>query len=235
MPVAVEKGSAVYYLSYDQVGSLRAVADSSGNVVKRIDYDLFGNVITDTNTSFNIPFGFAGGLHDQDTGLVRFGFRDYDPDTGRWTAKDPIGFSGGDIDLYGYCLNDPVNWVDPYGFSAAGDVYRGIITAVTEGTKGAAYSVVHASKDIAQLAIEGDPYVKTVLGIAAVSEVVPLACAVGMEVAPALGTILANKVLTDPQGSLDFVTSMFPGTTPTMNWEGVYGATIGTLLKIHEW
>jgi RHS repeat-associated protein len=54
-------------------------------------------------------------LHDRDTGLVRFGFRDYDPDTGRWTAKDPIGFAGGNIDLYGYCLNDPVNWVDSLG------------------------------------------------------------------------------------------------------------------------
>ncbi|MFZ2922373.1 MAG: RHS repeat-associated core domain-containing protein, partial [Desulfosalsimonadaceae bacterium] len=50
-----------------------------------------------------------------DTGLVRFGFRDYDPETGRWTAKDPIGFGGGDTDLYGYCLNDPMNWVDPWG------------------------------------------------------------------------------------------------------------------------
>jgi RHS repeat-associated protein len=63
-----------------------------------------------------VPFGFAGGLHDRDTGLVRFGLRDYDPDTGRWTAKDPIGFAGGDTDLYGYCLNDPINLVDPYGF-----------------------------------------------------------------------------------------------------------------------
>jgi hypothetical protein len=53
--------------------------------------------------------------------------------------------------------------------------------------------------------------------------------------APATTAIVVNKVLTDPQGSLDFVTSMFPGTTPTMNWAGVYGATIGTILKIHKW
>ena len=91
------------------------VADTSGNVVKRVDYDSFGNMIRDTNPSFDVPFGFAGGLHDRDTGLVRFGFRDYDPDVGRWTAKDPIGFAGGDTDLYGYCLNDPVNLIDPMG------------------------------------------------------------------------------------------------------------------------
>ncbi len=71
--------------------------------------------MTDTDPLFEIPFGFAGGLHDQHTGLVRFGYRDYDPDTGRWTAKDPILFAGGDTDLYGYVLNDPVNLVDPWG------------------------------------------------------------------------------------------------------------------------
>ncbi|MCK5344490.1 MAG: RHS repeat-associated core domain-containing protein, partial [Candidatus Heimdallarchaeota archaeon] len=64
---------------------------------------------------FDMPFGFAGGLHDLDTGLVRFGYRDYDPDIGRWTAKDPILFAGGDTDLFGYCLNDPINLIDPLG------------------------------------------------------------------------------------------------------------------------
>ena len=91
------------------------MADSAGSIVKQIDYDTFGCKIGDTNPLFTVPFGFAGGLYDRDTGLVRFGYRDYDPDTGRWTAKDPIGFNGGDTDLFGYCLNDPVNLVDPYG------------------------------------------------------------------------------------------------------------------------
>jgi RHS repeat-associated protein len=115
MPVAMTKGGSTYYLAYDQVGSLRIVADASGNVVKRIDYDSFGNIISDTDPSFEVPLGFAGGLDDRDTGLIRFGFRDYDPDTGHWTAKDPIFFAGGDTDLYGYVLNDPINLVDPTG------------------------------------------------------------------------------------------------------------------------
>jgi RHS repeat-associated protein len=146
MPVAVKIGGATYYLSYDQVGSLRLVADGSGNVVKRISYDSFGNILEDTNPSFTIPFGFAGGLHDRDTGLVRFGYRDFDPEVGRWTAKDPIGFDGGDTDLYGYVLNNPVNWVDPYGLLnwgklaagvlsvADGSVMVGVATGVTVGT-----------------------------------------------------------------------------------------------------
>ena len=41
--------------------------------------------------------------------------RDYDPEVGRWTAKDPIGFDGGDVNLYGYVINDPVNLTDPSG------------------------------------------------------------------------------------------------------------------------
>jgi RHS repeat-associated protein len=134
MPVAMTRGGTTYYLTYDQVGSLRAVADASGNVVKRIDYDSFGIIINDSDPSFAVPFGFAGGLHDRDTGLVRFGFRDYDSDVGRWLAKDPIGFLGGGADLYAYCLSDPVNLVDPLG--------RGVRGAAMGAAVGMAVGVV---------------------------------------------------------------------------------------------
>jgi len=115
VPYSMEYLGQTYYLLYDQIGSLRAVVDNMGNVVKRIDYDSFGNVILDSDPSFRIPIGFAGGLYDVDTGLVRFGLRDYDPSIGRWMAKDPIDFAGGSVNLYEYVLNDPVNWVDPEG------------------------------------------------------------------------------------------------------------------------
>jgi RHS repeat-associated protein len=59
-----------------------------------------------------LPFGFAGGLHDADTGFLRFGVRDYDPFVGRWTAKDPILFRGG-VNLYSYVDSDVVNKTDP--------------------------------------------------------------------------------------------------------------------------
>jgi hypothetical protein len=48
-------------------------------------------------------------------GLVRFGARDYDPETGRWTAKDPIGFDGGDSNLYAYVFNEPITRIDADG------------------------------------------------------------------------------------------------------------------------
>jgi RHS repeat-associated protein len=60
-------------------------------------------------------FGFAGGLQDRDTGLVRFGARDYDPQLGRWVSKDPIRFDGGQTNLYVYVNNDPINALDING------------------------------------------------------------------------------------------------------------------------
>ena len=116
LPSAMRReDGAVFTLHCDQVGSLRVVADQHGNVIKEVLYDPFGGIIKDSNPSLRVPIGFAGGLHDRDLGFVRFGWRDYDVNTGRWTAPDPIGDKGGDPDWYGYCLDDPVNGVDPLG------------------------------------------------------------------------------------------------------------------------
>jgi RHS repeat-associated protein len=79
-----------------------------------MDYDEFGNVLSDTAPGFQ-PFGFAGGLYDQQTGLVRFGARDYDAVTGRWTVKDPIRFGSADTNAYGYVKNDPGTFIDQLG------------------------------------------------------------------------------------------------------------------------
>jgi RHS repeat-associated protein len=95
--------------AHDDLGSPRLVVNTStGATAERIDYDEFGNVTLDTSPGLT-PFGFAGGLYDKDSGLVRFGARDYDPSVGRWTSKDPVGFDGGSTNLYGYVLNDPID------------------------------------------------------------------------------------------------------------------------------
>jgi RHS repeat-associated protein len=115
VPDYMVKGGVTYRIIADHLGSPRLVVDTAtGDIIQRMNYDEFGNVLTDTNPGFQ-PFGFAGGHYDVDTGLVRFGARDYDPQTGRWTAKDPILFAGGDTNLFGYVQNDPVNFVDPMG------------------------------------------------------------------------------------------------------------------------
>ena len=115
VPEAMDKGDRTYRIVSDHLGSVRLVIDAdTGDIVQQLDYDAWGKVTLDTNPNFQ-PFGYAGGLYDPDTQLTRFGARDYDAETGRWTAKDPILFAGGDSNLYGYVLQDPVNQVDPLG------------------------------------------------------------------------------------------------------------------------
>lgn len=117
VPDYMLKGGATYRILSDHVGSPRLVVDiATCQVAERIDYDEFGRVVADSNPGFQ-PFGFAGGLYDRDTGLVRFGARDYDPEFGRWTAKDPANFEGGDTNLYVYAANDPIDLMDPTGLS----------------------------------------------------------------------------------------------------------------------
>ncbi|MEW6279083.1 MAG: RHS repeat-associated core domain-containing protein, partial [Candidatus Eremiobacterota bacterium] len=108
------RDGVTYRLVRDHLGSVRLVVDAAtGQVAQRLDYDPWGNVTLDTNPGFQ-PFGYAGGLYDPDTGLVRFGAREYDPSTGRWLTKDPLGLAAG-TNLYAYCNNDPINHVDPTG------------------------------------------------------------------------------------------------------------------------
>ncbi len=120
VPDYMIKGGTTYRIISDHLGSPRLIINTNtGAIEQRMDYDEYGNVTQDTNPGFQ-PFGFAGGLYDRDTKLTRFGARDYDAETGRWTAKDPIGFRGGDTNLFGYVLNDPVNLTDPSGLMGRG-------------------------------------------------------------------------------------------------------------------
>jgi YD repeat-containing protein len=85
-PAYLIKGGNTYRVIADQLGSPRVVVDvATGAIAECLDYDEFGNVVLDTSPGFQ-PFGFAGGLYDPDTGLVRFGTRDYDPAVGRFSV-----------------------------------------------------------------------------------------------------------------------------------------------------
>jgi RHS repeat-associated protein len=115
VPEYMVKNGESYRIITDQLGTVRLVVNAiTGIIAQQIDYDEYGIVSSDNNPGY-VPFGYAGGLYDQETGLVRFGARDYEPQSGRWTAKDPIGFDGRDLNLYRYVFNDPINLSDPFG------------------------------------------------------------------------------------------------------------------------
>jgi len=102
------KDSIKYKIISDHLGSPTMIVDPTGNIVKDINYDTFGNIISDSNEDFSLPFRFAGGIYDEDTNLLRFGARDYDPEVGRWTAKEPLGFDGA-RNFYVYALNNMID------------------------------------------------------------------------------------------------------------------------------
>ncbi|MCY7378658.1 MAG: hypothetical protein LH467_04875, partial [Gemmatimonadaceae bacterium] len=103
-----------YRLITDERGSVRFVVEAAtGIIAQRIEYDEYGRVLLDTHSGFQ-PFGYAGGISDEATALIRFAARDYEPASGRFTTKDPIGLMG-DPNVYQYASSDPINVVDPLG------------------------------------------------------------------------------------------------------------------------
>ena len=139
-PAYMVTGGTTYRIISDQVGSPRLIVDSNtGQVMEQIDYDAFGNqTVSNVAGGWDatlVPFGFGGGLYDPDTGLIHLGTRDYDPHTGRWTARDPLGLGAGDTaTLYGYAFGDPVNVVDPSGAGPYIQPGEGPILAGTKPT-----------------------------------------------------------------------------------------------------
>jgi len=92
----------------------QVVNTQTGDVVQQAEYDEFGNILLDTNPGF-VPFGFAGGLYDSRTKLVKYEARDYHAGNVRWLTKDPILFRGSSLNLFAYASFDPVNLSDPDG------------------------------------------------------------------------------------------------------------------------
>ncbi|MGH9959100.1 MAG: RHS repeat-associated core domain-containing protein [Pyrinomonadaceae bacterium] len=110
-----------YFLT-DHLGSTSALADGNGNLTAALSYDSFGNHDVSSSTRYT----YTGRERDPDTGLLYYRARWHDPTLGRFLSEDPIGFEGGDINLYVYVHNRPIDFVDPYGKQVrAGERWRG--------------------------------------------------------------------------------------------------------------
>jgi RHS repeat-associated protein len=118
VPEYMIRGGVPYRIFSDHFGSPRVIVNSvTGQIVQRMDFHAFGEIIQDSNPGWQ-PFGFSGGLYDPDTQLVRFGARDFDPAAGRFVSTDPTRFVAGLTNLYEYAAADPLNWTDPDGTRA---------------------------------------------------------------------------------------------------------------------
>ena len=106
----------------------RAVCRARGlsprrRVVARWRYDAWGNVVDEAvavPVLASLRYRFQGREWSAATGLVNFRMRWYDPETGRWLSKDPIGLSGG-MNQYEFCVNNPLNMNDVYGLAGIGN------------------------------------------------------------------------------------------------------------------
>ena len=121
----------------DALGSAIAVTDSGGSINTSYTYEPFGNVtVFGTNSS---PYQFTGRENDG-TGLYFYRARYYSPTYQRFVSQDPIGFAGGDANLYGYVGGNPISRIDPLGFwqfsIAGGTGYGGQVTFGYNGGQG---------------------------------------------------------------------------------------------------
>lgn len=109
-----------YSFHYNAIGSTIAISDKSQNIINKYSYGPFGEVSSQIETVLQ-PFKFVGqfGVMTEPNGLYYMRARYYDPKVGRFISEDPIGLAGG-LNLYLYCSNNPINWVDPYGLFAFG-------------------------------------------------------------------------------------------------------------------
>jgi RHS repeat-associated protein len=95
----------------DGLGSIIGLSDATGALTAWTKYDPWGTVLASSGT---IPqYGYTGREPDG-TGLVYYRARYYDPRSGRFTQRDPIGLRGG-LNPYAYVGNNPVNFTDPGG------------------------------------------------------------------------------------------------------------------------
>ncbi len=97
----------------DALGSPVAVTDNVGAMQTEYTYEAFGNT-TSTGPSTSSSYQYTGRENDG-TGLFYYRARYYHPALQRFVSEDPIEFTGGDVNLYGYVGNDPVNAADSVG------------------------------------------------------------------------------------------------------------------------
>lgn len=116
-----KRGQGLFWILTDSLGTPQRVLTREGLDVGALEYDSFGNLVSQSGPNADVVgrFGFAGREWDEAAGLYYFRARCYDPDVGRFIQEDPLGFEAGDPNLDRYVFNRPTMFTDPTGCLAA--------------------------------------------------------------------------------------------------------------------
>lgn len=107
-----------YFYTRDHLGSTLTVTDSVGATVQRVEYTPWGEVFIEqlsSNADYSTPYLFNGKELDDETGLYYYGARYYDPKISVWYSTDPMEMDYPWVTTYGYCLGNPIKFVDNFG------------------------------------------------------------------------------------------------------------------------
>ena len=123
--LAVATSAARYCYHFDGTGNTVALTDMTQAIVNSYAYEPFGQILSQQETVPQ-PFKYVGqyGVMAEPNGLYYMRARYYDPTVGRFISEDPLGFGGGDVNLFAYVRNNPSNWIDPWGLES----YQGYAT-----------------------------------------------------------------------------------------------------------
>ena len=116
--VTMERGGSTYFYHYDGLGNVSDITDEIGSVVESYSYDAYGSSLG--SSSVGNPYLFNGRRFDAETGLYHYRARYYDIGVGRFLQTDSLGYYD-NINLYSYCGNNPVMFIDPWGLCKKSD------------------------------------------------------------------------------------------------------------------
>jgi len=115
-PLAMLRSGTTSFYNADGLGSVTSLSNPAGTLAQTYSFDSFGKQTASSGTVTN-PFRYTAREFDTETNLYFYRARYYDPQTGRFISEDPIGFDGGDVNVYRYSFNQPVLLIDPSGLT----------------------------------------------------------------------------------------------------------------------